>query len=333
MSVMVVAELSGNHLGYKARAMALVEAAHRAGADAIKLQTFSPQHLAGDNPAYTTLISGPWKGRTLFDLYTETCLPWAWHRSLFEYARDLGMECFSSPFHPGAVDFLETLDCPRYKVASFEVGDIPLLERIAATQKPVIMSTGVADDDDIDRALEALGACPVTLLHCISEYPANPLEMNLRRMTDLGLFAPHAIGLSDHSLTPTAAICAVALGATVIEKHLTMSRASGGPDAGFSLEPSEFAETVRMIRHAEGACLTPTPQKPAAESSYASLRKSVWVIENVAKGDRITPENTRVLRPGDGIPPSMFKMVQGLRFARDVAAGSPLTYDAYEGAG
>ncbi len=324
MSVTIVAELSGNHNGSLQRALDLVYAAKESGADSVKLQTFDPECLAVDSPKYTTLTTGPWAGRTLLDLYRETHLPWAWHARLFDEAQGLGMECFSSPFHPSAVAFLETLDCPTYKIASFEVGDEPLLRAVATTRKPVVLSTGVAEGADIDRALEWLGTVgerQVTLLHCVSEYPASPSAMNLRRMTQLRHFGC-PVGLSDHSLTPTAAVCATALGAVMIEKHLCLRRSDGGPDAGFSLEPEEFAETVRMVREAEQAMAPTVPDGQG--SSYAGLRKSLWITKKVQFGAIITPENVSVLRPGNGLPPSAYRAVMGRRFSMDVEAGTPL---------
>lgn len=319
MSVTIVAELSGNHERDKDRALRLIEEAKWAGADAVKLQTFSPEFLAVDNPVYTTLSEGAWRGRTLLDLYRETALPWEWHRELFKHAESLGMECFSSPFHPEAVSFLESLGCPRYKVASFEIGDIPLLQAIAATRKPAIISTGLATPEEIRCAVGILGP-RTTLLHCISEYPATEDEMNMGRMHALRLYGP--VGLSDHSLTPTASVCAVALGATVIEKHIQHEDGEG-PDAGFSLTPDQFWTHVQHIRSAEKA-MAPTGSG-LEECRYAPLKKSLWVVENVRAGDEITPANIRVLRPGNGIPPSGYRGVLGLRFAADVQAGEPLT--------
>lgn len=327
--VTIVAEVSGNHCGTKRRAMDLVTAAKEVGADAVKFQTFLPEHLAVDNPKYTTLAAGPWAGLTLLDLYRETSLPWAWHAELFAYARSLGLECFSTPFHPSAVAFLETLDCPIYKIASFEVGDTPLLEAVATSRKPVVVSTGLAEGSDIDRALASLPDASVTLLHCVSEYPARPEDMNLDRIGLLQQRYGRPVGLSDHSLTPTAAVCAVVLGATMIEKHLCLDRLDGSPDSAFSLEPDEFRETVRMVREAERALVAPTEIR--RQSSYSHLRKSLWVVENVRSGDEITSKNVRVLRPGNGMPPSAYAAVLGQRFAVDVWPGTPLTPDLIQG--
>lgn len=322
MSVAIVAELSGNHMRSEKRALDLIDAAKEAGADAVKLQTFDPEQLAVDNPDYTTLTDGPWAGRTLLDLYRETALPWEWHERLFRHAESQGLVCFSSPFHPSAVALLEGLGCPIYKVASFEVGDEPLLQAIAATRKPVVLSTGVAEGPDIDRALARLGTASVTLLHCVSEYPANPWEMNLGRIHALKRYRC-SVGLSDHSLTPTAAVCATALGATMIEKHLCLRRSDGGPDSAFSLEPKEFQAMVGMVRDAEKATV-PRAAKPHP-SPYRWLKKSLWVVKNVRFGDEITAENVRSLRPGHGMDPGEMVAVMGQSFAVDVQAGTPLT--------
>lgn len=317
MSVLVVAELSGNHGGSLWDALTLVEAAAKAGADAIKLQTFEPELLAVQG---YVLDSGPWKGRELRDLYREVHTLREWHRPLFERAHEWGLQAFSSPFDPTAVDFLETLACPIYKIASFEVSDVPLLERVAATGKPVILSTGVASDAEIERALRILTPNEVTLLHCVSEYPAATEDMDLTRMVDLERRFSCQVGLSDHSLTPTAAVCAVALGATVIEKHLTLSRSRGGPDDGFSIEPEEFAHTVAMIREAHAA----TRGRAAPRSTNAGLKKGLWVVQDVAAGEQITPQNVRVLRPGGGLAPERYAAVLKQRFSRAAARNSPL---------
>jgi pseudaminic acid synthase len=336
MSVFIVAELSGNHHQSLATARELIHAAKEAGADAVKFQTFTPELLAVDNPKYTTVQGGLWAGRTLLDLYRETHLPREWHAELFGYARDLGLVAFSSPFHPSDVDFLETLDCPIYKIASPEIADIPLIERIIETKKPVIASTGMAnygdllcDVGDVERISlmydkAGLNSYDLTFLHCVSEYPAQSNQFGLRsHMLSPASGYGCSVGLSDHSLTPTAAVCAVALGATVIEKHLCLRRSDGGPDSGFSLEPEEFRGTVEMIREAE-KCLA-HGSNSSKESSLAWVRKSLWVVKDAKAGEPITADNVRCLRPGNGLPPSEYGRLLSRGFQRDVKAGEPLT--------
>ncbi len=327
MSVMIVAELSGNHLGSLSRAKDLIKAAAEAGADSVKIQTYRPDTITvkGDHPSLT-LTDGPWKGRTLWDLYAEAATPWEWHAELFAYAKSLGLECFSTPFDTTAVDFLESLGCPRYKVSSFDVVNIPLLRRIAQTGKPVIMSTGMASDDELWEALRALDPYKVTLLHCVSEYPAPADSMNMGRLQHMEHRFPR-VGLSDHSMTNTAAVCAVAMGASVIEKHICLSRKDGGPDSGFSLEPHEFKEMVQAVREAQAAC---SPPRVHLEPTNKRLRPSLWVLKDVQAGELVTAENVGVRRPGDGIAPEYWDRLIGRGFTKDVAASTPLHYEHLE---
>lgn len=253
--VFIIAELSGNHNGSKDRALELVRAAKDAGADAVKLQTYTADTITmdGDHPCFK-ITKGPWAGRTLHDLYQEASTPWEWHADLFAEARRLGLCCFSTPFDATAVDFLESLNVPLHKIASLEIVDIPLIKRVAATRKPVIMSTGMATLDEIDLAVKTLreGGCPsLALLNCVSAYPAAAETMHLRNIPALASRYRCVSGLSDHTLGSTAAIASVALGGCIIEKHICMRRADGGPDAGFSTEPQEFAAMVRDIRECE----------------------------------------------------------------------------------
>lgn len=320
MSVEIVAELSGNHLGDLNRAKAMIHAAKEAGADAIKLQTFRPDTIIvkGDHPSLT-IQEGPWKGRTLWDLYAEAATPWEWHAELFAEAQRHDLKCFSTPFDTTAVDFLEALECPRYKVSSFDIGNIPLIERIAKTGKPMIVSCGMATDDDIR---ELLGDGDLTLLHCVSEYPAAPESMNIELGLERLRFRFGHIGLSDHSLTNTAAICATALGATMIEKHICLSRADGGPDSGFSLEPHEFKEMVQAVREAEQACQAP---KTLTKPTYEHLKPSIWITKDVEAGEVITAENVAVRRPGLGLRPREMSRVLGRVFREASKASMPLT--------
>lgn len=325
MTVFIVAELSGNHNQSLTRAKELVHAAKEAGADAVKVQTFEPEKLAIGNTKYATVPSGPWAGRTLVDLYRDTQLPWSWHEELFAFAKSLDLVAFSSPFHVEAVDFLETLGCPIYKVASAEVDDWQLLKAIQRTRKPVIASCGMASD--IDLLNLSSNFKNLTLLHCVSEYPAKPEEMNLSRGLERLSDLPNvkALGLSDHSQSPLPAVCAIAMGATVIEKHLCLRRSDGGPDSGFSLEPHEFKKTVDMIREAE-KCVAPGSISPKP-STYAWLRKSLWIVKDAKAGEMITAEHVRSLRPSNGLPPNEYAAVIGRRFQLDAKAGEPLRAD------
>ncbi len=331
MSVFIVAEIGGNHNGSLGKAKQLVCAAADAGADAIKLQTFTPETLTMDGPdEYFKIKSGPWAGWNLIDLYRTTMTPREWHQPLFELAHSLGMVPFSSPFCPGDVDFLETLECPIYKIASFEIGDHELLKRVARTGKRVFISTGVASTTEISQALHVFKThsptmMDVTLLHCISEYPAEPSRMNMGQLSKLKYHICSSVGLSDHSMNMTACIMAVAMGATVIEKHLCLSRDDDGPDSHFSLEPEEFAMTVRAIREAEKAMIPSVVQ-----SSHKGMRKSLWITQDVKAGDVLTPDNVKILRPGNGMHPREYTMVLGRKFTKDAAKGTPLVRELYE---
>ncbi len=329
--VCVVAEISGNHNGSLDRAVELIHQAKAAGADAVKFQTYTADTITMDAPGEWFVIQeGPWKGRRLYDLYQEASTPREWHQELFATARALGLYCFSAPFHPFDVAFLERLDCPAYKVASFEVVDIPLLERIARTRKPVVMSTGMATDDEIGQAITALFGCRhLVLLHCVSAYPTKPSEMRLRAMADLRDKYQVDVGLSDHSLGHTAAVAAVTLGALMIEKHLTLSRSDGGPDAAFSMEPKEFADMVRAIRDTEAALGTPEemPQK-----ANLMLRKSLFFATDLKAGDTVWDSDVRCIRPGHGLAPKELHKVIGRTVSVDVKRGTPVTWGAINGA-
>lgn len=260
----IVAELSANHLGSFSRALKIMKAAADAGADAVKLQTYQPEKIAIPG---MRLETGPWKGRALLDLYEEAQTPRAWHKPLFDYGRELGIEVFSSAFSPDDVDFLETLDCPAYKIASFEIVDLGLIRHAALTGKPVIISTGMASERDILAAKDA--APEATFLHCVSGYPTPMGEANLTRIRDLWMLTDGDVGFSDHTLGSTAAIAAVAIGAVLVEKHLTLERADGGPDAAFSAEPAEFAQMVKGCHDAWEAMRI---VHPSCEDSQRALR-------------------------------------------------------------
>lgn len=323
MSAQIIAELSGNHLGDIGRAKALIHAAKDAGAHAVKLQTYTPSTMTLQSDAEPFRIkAGPWAGKTLWDLYSESATPWEWHEALFAEAKKVGIECFSTPFDETAVEFLEMLDCPKYKVASFELTHLPLIERIAKTEKPILLSTGMATDDEIKRAWRKARACgsSVTIMHCISEYPAGP-QMDMYRMKYLRLTPKTKIGLSDHTLDHIAGIVAVTLGASVLEKHLCLSRKDGGPDSGFSLEPAEFKAYVQAVHQAQVAMHDSPPP------THRGLRRSVWITKPVKRGDLVTKENTAILRPEGGIEPRHLGMLLGFKYKDAYAAGSPLTID------
>ncbi|MCP3983669.1 MAG: pseudaminic acid synthase [bacterium] len=330
----VVAELSANHLGKLDRALAIVDAAQRAGADAIKLQTYTAESMTLDldGPGFS-IEEGPWSGRNLFELYAEAETPSSWHSELFERGRSLGLAVFSSPFDLAAVDFLETLDAPAYKIASFELGDHELIARAAATGKPLILSTGMAQLDEIRRALDvarANGATEIALLHCVSGYPTPPEEMNLLRVATLASEFGVVTGLSDHSLTAAAPVAAVALGARLIEKHITLSRADGGPDAGFSLEPDEFETMVRDVKAAWSGLGTGRCAEAPCEASSRIYRRSLYIVRDIAKGERISRESVRAIRPALGLEPRHLESVLGRSALRQLKRGEPLTWDQLE---
>lgn len=331
-AVLVIAELSGNHNGSKERALELVRAAKDAGADAVKLQTYTADTITMDADGEWFMIKGgPWGGRKLYDLYGQASTPWEWHAALFAEARRLGMLCFSSPFDPTSVDFLESLDVPCYKIASFEVVDIPLLEKVARTRKPVIMSTGMATDAEIEEALETLhegGTPDVALLACVSAYPAPAEDYRLRNVTELGKRFSRTAGLSDHTLSNTIAVAAVALGARIVEKHLCLSRADGGPDAGFSLEPSEFRSLVAAVRDVEAGMRTAPGFGPgAAELGNVAFRKSLFAARDIARGTILTSEDVRCIRPAHGLKPRELRRVVGSEAKTDIRRGMPLSWD------
>jgi pseudaminic acid synthase len=334
---LVVAELSANHGGSLARALETVAAAAEAGADAIKLQTYTPATMTLRSPRDEFRIArGPWAGRTLWDLYEEAHTPWEWHGSLREAADALGLPIFSTPFDATAVDFLEQLGVPAYKIASFELTDLELVGRVAATGKPVIASTGMATLAEIDAAVRALRAGwaaaghappPLALLKCVSAYPAQPRHMNLRAITHLGAAFGAVPGLSDHTLGATVAVAAVALGARIIEKHFTLRRADGGPDSGFSLEPAELRTLTTAVREASEAIGSVAYGPTEGEAENVLFRRSIFFTRDVAAGEPLTRDNVRVIRPGHGLPPAALPLVLGRRATVSCGAGEPLAWD------
>jgi pseudaminic acid synthase len=329
--VFFAAELSANHNGRLERALAAIRAAAAAGADAVKLQTYTADTITirSDRPEFT-IRDGPWAGRTLHDLYDEAHTPWSWHPRLFEEARNSGIEIFSTPFDDSAVDFLETLGAPAYKIASFELVDDALLRKVASTGKPVIMSTGMATLEEITHAvgiLEGAGASEIALLHCTSSYPAPDNSMNLLAIPLLAETSGKVVGLSDHSLGIAAPIAAVALGARLIEKHFTLSRSDGGPDSHFSLEPAELAETIANVRRAALMLGTAGFGAGVAEEGSKIFRRSLYIVDDVREGDLLTDQNVRSIRPGFGLSTRYRDVIIGHRATRDIARGTPLSWE------
>lgn len=327
----VVAELSANHGHRLERALELVRAAKTAGADAIKLQTYTPDTMtiACDAPWFR--VEGTiWNGRQLYDLYEEACTPWEWHAPIKALATELGLDWFSTPFDGSAVDYLESLDAPAYKIASFELVDLPLLRRVASTGKPVILSTGMATLAEIEEAVSVLrgaGCDQLILLKCTSAYPATPGEMDLRTIPHLAETFGTPIGLSDHSLETAVTVTAVALGACLIEKHLTMSRSQQGPDSAFSLEPHEFHAMVDAVRCAEQALGRVRYGPSDRERTSLAFRRSLFVVEDLEAGELFTARNVRCIRPGHGLHPRHLPEVLGCAAGRSIRRGTPLSWD------
>lgn len=332
----VVAELSANHQQRFETAEALVDAAAAAGADAVKLQTYTADTITIDaDSAEFRIDSGTvWDGRTLHQLYREAYTPWEWHEPLQRRAAELGLHFFSSPFDETAVAFLLQLDVPAFKIASFELVDVGLIARVAALGKPMILSTGMATLEEITEGIEvarAAGARDVALLKCTSAYPAPPEESDLRTIPDMAARFGVPVGLSDHTLGTAVPVAAVALGACIIEKHLTLSRADGGPDSGFSLEPHEFRAMVDQIRIAERALGTVNYEPSAREAPSRILRRSLFAVEPISAGEPFTLRNVRSIRPGHGLHTRYLPGLLGRHAARDIARGTPLAWDLVEG--
>jgi pseudaminic acid synthase len=328
----IIAELSANHNHRKEIAIETIRAAKTAGADAIKLQTYTPDTLTIDcDNEYFQIGHGTlWDGRTLYDLYREAYTPWEWHNELFEEAAGLGLICFSSPFDQTAVDFLESLNAPAYKIASFEIQDIPLISYAAQKGKPMIISTGIADSQDIELAVKtcrAEGNEQIILLKCTSSYPA-PIELaNLQTMVDMKKRFSVEVGLSDHTIGETVPIVATALGAKVIEKHFILDKNLGGPDAEFSLDPIAFAKMVAEVRKAEIALGSVDYEVPEKVKSNRKFARSIFVVEDIAKDELITERNVRSIRPGYGLHPKHMQSVIGKKANCAIAKGTPLDFN------
>lgn len=330
----VIAELSGNHNGQLERALRLIDVAKEAGADAVKLQTYTADTITidHDGPGFT-IEGGLWNGRRLHELYREAQTSWEWHPALFEHARKVGIACFSSPFDPSAVDLLESLDAPAYKIASFEIVDLPLIRYAAKTGKPLIISTGMAKTDEVADAVVAAfegGAAGIALLHCVSGYPTPAEEANLSRISTLAADYDCPIGLSDHTLGTDVPVAATALGATIIEKHITLARADGGPDASFSLEPQELAALVRGVRTAYAALGRADYGRAPSEQGNMTFRRSLYAVKDIPAGDALTNENVRSIRPGYGLAPKHLPDLLGRRARAAISRGTPMSFDLVE---
>jgi pseudaminic acid synthase len=327
----VIAELSANHNQSFDQAVRILRAAKDAGADAIKLQTYTADTitLRSDKECFQITGGTVWDGRTLHDLYREAFTPWEWQPKLKEIADELGMHLFSSAFDDSAVDFLEQMNVPAHKVASFELVDIGLIQKMARTGKPLIMSTGMASEEEISEGVEAArgaGAAQIALLKCTSAYPTPAEEANLLTIPELARRFGCPVGLSDHTMGIAVPVVAVALGACIIEKHLCLRRADGGPDGAFSLEPEEFKAMVEAVRTAEKALGSVQFASGPREANSRKFRRSLFVVEDIKKGEPFTKQNVRSIRPADGLHPRYFHEVLGKRAARDVERGTPLSW-------
>ena len=327
----IIAEMSGNHHQSLKQAMKIVDAAAASGVDSIKLQTFKPGEITldCDNKYFQVKVNKAWAGQTLYSLYQKVYTPWEWQAKLKKYGESKGLLVFSTPAHESAVDFLEKLKMPLYKIGSFELTDTPLLERIGRTKKPVIISRGMASEAEVKLAvktLRAAGAPEVAVLHCISSYPAKPEEMNIATIPALAKKLKIPIGLSDHSLAHTASVAAVALGACIIEKHFTLLRSDGGPDAAFSLEPKEMKQLVKEIRETEAAIGKPLLKTGNRELENKIFRHSLFVALDINKGQKITAANVKSVRPGFGLEPKFLKKVMGRKVKVNLKKGTPLRW-------
>lgn len=327
----VIAELSANHNGKLETAIALMDQAKAAGADAVKIQTYRADTITLDSDAPEFVIQGGlWHGRKLYDLYEEAHLPWDWHAPLFAHAKRLGITIFSSPFDTTAVDLLEELQAPAYKIASFEAVDLPLIRYVASKGKPMIISTGMADAEEIQEAIEAAraGGCrELAILHCVSGYPAPASDYNLRTLPDMMERFGLVTGLSDHTLDNTTAIASVAVGAALIEKHFTLDRSQGGPDDSFSLEPPELLALCRDAKTAWQAMGQVDYGRKSSEQGNAQFRRSLYFVKDLTAGDVVTPDAVRSVRPGFGLAPKLLDQVLGRRVRSAVAAHTPVSWD------
>lgn len=325
----IIAEMSANHNGSLANAMRLVEVAKKSGADAIKLQTYRPDTITINcDSADFQIKGGLWNGQTLYQLYESAYMPWEWHAPLFEYARKLGITIFSSPFDNTAVDLLENLNAPAYKIASFEIVDIPLIKYVAKTGKPIIISTGMANVEEIHEAVDAArqGGCKsLAILHCVSGYPAIASEYNLKTIPDIMSKFGLVTGLSDHTLDNITAITSIALGASIVEKHFTLSRQGGGPDDSFSLEPKELKSLCIDAKTAWDSLGSINYTRKSSEAISAGHRRSLYFVADVKAGETVTASNIKSIRPGYGLAPKYYDEIIGRKVSCDVSPGTPVS--------
>lgn len=330
----IIAEMSANHAGCFERAVEIIHAAKESGADCVKIQTYTPDTMTIDSDKeYFQIKSGTWKGENLYSLYEKAYTPWEWQGKLKKEAEKIGLDFLSTPFDKTSVDFLENLSVDFYKIASFELTDIPLIEYIASKGKPIIMSTGIGTLGEIEEAVNAVksqGNENICLLKCSSAYPAIPNDMNLKTMENMSKTFEVAVGLSDHSLGSVAAITAVAMGAKVIEKHFCMSRDIENPDSSFSMEPNEFKQMVEDIRQVEKAVGKVSYEVSDKEKESRVFRRSIFVIKNIKKGETFTKDNIRVIRPAYGIEPKYYEYVIGKKATEDIEKAEPLTWSLVE---
>lgn len=329
----IIAEMSGNHNQSLERALEIVDAAARTGAHALKLQTYTADTMTLDLDEGDFFINDPkslWKGSSLYDLYKKAHTPWEWHRPIFDRCRELGLICFSTPFEGTAVDFLEDFDPPCYKIASFENTDLPLIRRVAATGKPMIISTGMATVAELDEAVRAAreaGCHDIILLKCTSTYPTSPENTNIFTIPHMRELFDVQVGLSDHTMGVGVAVASVALGATLVEKHFTLRRSDGGVDATFSLEPEEMTALVVESERAWQALGRVSYGPTDKEKASLRFRRTLYVVKDMKAGEVFTTENVRAIRPGGGLPPKWYHLLLGKKVTRDVDKGAPLTWD------
>lgn len=330
----IIAELSANHNGHIENAYKIIEIAKQSGADAVKLQTYRPDTITIDMRTSEFMIEGGlWDGQSLYELYDSAFMPWEWHEPLFAHARKLGITIFSSPFDTTAVDLLEDLNAPAYKIASFEVVDLPLIKYVASTGKPMIMSTGMADAEEIQEAIDAAraGGCKeLAILHCVSGYPAPAEDYNLRTIPDMMARFGLVTGLSDHTLDNSTAIASVALGAAIIEKHVTLDRSGGGPDDSFSLEPKELEALCRDAKTAWSALGRVDYGRKSSEQGNVKFRRSLYVVKDIRTGEIITAENVKSIRPGYGLAPKYYAQILGKKAKQNMPRGTPLSVEILE---